>query len=177
VKSASRNYQSRTRKRSTVASATKTSPSAYSHWAGSSQFRSKAAFRLEPATVRASMSLAVFVNAPRGFRAITPKAFRRACPNKLEVSSTRLAPHNGLLSSAARKGQAPKPPVSLATSIVRSISRRSMFVSMGQGPQKVHTRAEACHREGAQVSSKNIDIGMLTSLSKRVPMYTCYSYH
>src|SRR5690349_226554 len=41
-------------------------------------------------------------------------------------ASGRLAPHNGLLSNAARKGRAPKPPVSLATSILRSISRRSI---------------------------------------------------
>ena len=61
-----------------------------------------------------------------------PMPCRGAWPNRLYVSSTRLAPHNGLLSRAARKGRGPNAPVAAATSMVRSISRRSIWVSISR---------------------------------------------
>src|SRR6266702_3505372 len=51
--------------------------------------------------------------------------FLSACPIKLEVSSTRPAPHNGLLSSAARNGRGPNSWVWRACSMGRSMSHGS----------------------------------------------------
>jgi len=64
--------------------------------------------------------------------AITPRALRRACPIKLNVSSTRPAPHSGEESSAARSARAPNPFVAAASTTVRSISRRSRFFSISR---------------------------------------------
>src|SRR5712691_522463 len=52
-------------------------------------------------------------------------SFLSACPIKLEVSSTRPAPHNGLLSSAARNGRGPNSWVWRACSMGRSMSHGS----------------------------------------------------
>src|SRR6266702_4983708 len=51
--------------------------------------------------------------------------FLSACPIKLEVSSTRPAPHNGLLSSTARNGRGPNSWVWRACSMCRSMSHGS----------------------------------------------------
>ena len=97
--------------------------------------------------------------------AITPRALRRACPIKLNVSSTRPAPHNGDESSAARSARAPNPFVAAASSTVRSISRRSRLcsISRARNPTRVPFEnggssapmqsSTSCHRRSITVAS------------------------
>src|SRR6266566_2796904 len=91
---------------STRPTAPSTTPSACPSAAGSSQSRSNAAFKLDAANsgvpARSASTRVPSASPHPCWRANTPTTLRSAWPNKLIVSSTLPAPHNGLESSAAR---------------------------------------------------------------------------
>src|SRR5262249_40801911 len=64
--------------------------------------------------------------------ATSPTALRKAWPSKFKVSSTRLAPNNGVESRAARSCRAPKPPVCSANVTVRSSSVLARLCAMSR---------------------------------------------
>jgi hypothetical protein len=122
---------------STRPTAPSTTPSACCSAAGSSQSRSNAAFKLDAANsgvpARSASTLVPSASPHPCWRANTPTTLPSAWPNRLMVSSTRPAPHNGLESSAARSlPPATRPVTCPYSATVRSTSRRSRSCSMSR---------------------------------------------
>ena len=159
------------------ASAASTTPSAAVRVAGSSQPRSSAAFRLVPASTGAPASATTSANSRPCWRASTLAALRTACPNRLYVSSTRPAPHNGLLSSAARSAVCPKPLVRAATSTVHSTNRRSRSaaISRSRNATSVPTlNGASTHSRQSSASCQRRSItAASTASAPDAPVYAC----